>query len=117
MLLRRLREVMAEPQSAQARLDKVVVQVAANMVAEVCSIYVSRRDGSLELFATDGTSSTHVPVLQEGGPTGFRMLTRPVIFTEKLPVLGDKGDIAFVDFSQYLIGLRLDANIQTSSCH
>jgi phosphotransferase system, enzyme I, PtsP len=54
LLLRRLREVMAVRESAQARLDKVVVLIAANMVAEVCSLYLRRRDGSLELFATEG---------------------------------------------------------------
>ena len=32
VLLRRLREVMAEPVSAQDRLDKVVVLIAANMM-------------------------------------------------------------------------------------
>jgi phosphotransferase system enzyme I (PtsP) len=53
-LLRRLREVMAERESAQARLDKVVVLIASNMVAEVCSLYLRRRDASLELFATEG---------------------------------------------------------------
>ena len=53
-MLRRLREVMAERESAQARLDKVVVLIASNMVAEVCSLYLRRRDGSLELFATEG---------------------------------------------------------------
>jgi phosphotransferase system, enzyme I, PtsP len=53
-LLRRLREVMAERESAQARLDKVAVLIASNMVAEVCSIYLRRKDGSLELFATEG---------------------------------------------------------------
>ena len=42
VLLRRLREIMAEPVSAQARLDKIVVLIAANMVAEVCSVYVMR---------------------------------------------------------------------------
>jgi phosphotransferase system, enzyme I, PtsP len=53
-LLRRLREVMAERESAQVRLDKVAVLIASNMVAEVCSIYLRRKDGSLELFATEG---------------------------------------------------------------
>ena len=53
-LLRRLREVMAARESVQARLDKVVVLIASNMVAEVCSLYLRRRDGSLELFATEG---------------------------------------------------------------
>src|SRR5262249_29660701 len=54
LLLRRLREVMAEHESAQVRLDKVVVLIASNMVAEVCSLYLRRRDSSLELFATEG---------------------------------------------------------------
>ncbi|MEX0853606.1 MAG: phosphoenolpyruvate--protein phosphotransferase [Bauldia sp.] len=54
VLLRRLREIMAEPISAQARLDKTVTQIAANMVAEVCSVYVLHSDGMLELYATEG---------------------------------------------------------------
>jgi phosphotransferase system enzyme I (PtsP) len=54
VLLRRLREVMAEPVSAQDRLDKIVVLIAANMVAEVCSVYVLRSDATLELYATEG---------------------------------------------------------------
>ncbi len=54
LLLRRLREIMAARESPQSRLDKVVVLIASNMVAEVCSLYLCRRDGSLELFATEG---------------------------------------------------------------
>src|SRR5215213_5378477 len=54
LLLRRLREIMAEPVGAQDRLDKIVVLIAANMVAEVCTVYVMRGDGTLELFATEG---------------------------------------------------------------
>jgi phosphotransferase system enzyme I (PtsP) len=54
VLLRRLREVMAEQVSAQDRLDKIVVLIAANMVAEVCSVYVLRVDATLELYATEG---------------------------------------------------------------
>src|ERR1700709_2275440 len=54
VLLRRLREVMAERVSAQERLDKMVVLIPANMVAEVCSTYVLRVDNTLELYATEG---------------------------------------------------------------
>jgi len=54
VLLKRLRDVMAEPLGAQARLDKIVRHIAANMVAEVCSVYLLRSDGVLELFATQG---------------------------------------------------------------
>lgn len=59
-MLRRLREVMAEKVSAQERLDKIVVLIAANMVAEVCSTYVLRHDGTLELYATEGLKSEAV---------------------------------------------------------
>ena len=54
VLLRRLREVMAGTGSAQARLSQVVKVVAANMVAEVCSVYLLRAGEVLELFATEG---------------------------------------------------------------
>jgi phosphotransferase system enzyme I (PtsP) len=54
ILLRRLREIMAEQTSAQTRLDKLVTVIAANMVAEVCSIYLRRAGKVLELFATEG---------------------------------------------------------------
>jgi phosphotransferase system enzyme I (PtsP) len=66
VLLRRLREVMAEPVSAQERLDKIVVLIAANMVAEVCSVYVLRVDGTLELYATEGLNkeAVHQTVLR-----------------------------------------------------
>ena len=53
VLLRRLREVMAEPETGQKRLDKIVTLIASNMVAEVCSIYVMRAN-VLELYATEG---------------------------------------------------------------
>ena len=54
MLLRRLREAMHRPENAQARLDRIVVLIANNMVAEVCSVYVQRSDADLELYATEG---------------------------------------------------------------
>src|ERR1700723_2472820 len=68
LLLRRLREIMAEPISAQARLDKIVVTIAGNMVAEVCSVYVQRADGRLELFATEGLNreAVHLTTMRKG---------------------------------------------------
>ena len=54
VLLRRLREVMAEQEPAQQKLDRIVQLIAANMVAEVCSLYVLVDEDTLELFATQG---------------------------------------------------------------
>jgi len=45
---------MAEPAEAQERLDRIVGIIAAEMVAEVCSLYVRRAGDLLELFATQG---------------------------------------------------------------
>ncbi len=68
LLLRRLREIMAEQTSAQMRLDKLVTVIASNMVAEVCSIYLRRAGKVLELFATEGLNraAVHNTRLKEG---------------------------------------------------
>lgn len=68
MLLRQLRETMAEPLASQARLDKIVSLIADNMRADVCSFYVLRDDGALELFATKGlkAESVHMTTLRLG---------------------------------------------------
>lgn len=59
-MLRKLREVMAEQVTAQQRLDMIVVLIASNMVAEVCSVYLMRPTNELELFATEGLKPTAV---------------------------------------------------------
>jgi len=68
VITRRLREIMAEQSDGQARLDKIVQQIAGLMVAEVCSIYLRRQDGSLELFATEGLKidAVHKTLLKRG---------------------------------------------------
>ncbi len=53
-LLRRLRQVMAEPGEGQARLNRIADVIAENMVADVCSIYLRRGERMLELCATKG---------------------------------------------------------------
>ncbi len=59
-LLRRLRDVMAGAGSAQQRLDRIVRLIAADMVAEVCSVYVMRAGELLELFASEGLRAASV---------------------------------------------------------
>jgi phosphotransferase system, enzyme I, PtsP len=56
VLLRRLRDVMVQDVDTQTRLDRIVAQIGTTMVADVCSIYLKRADGSLELYATEGLS-------------------------------------------------------------
>ncbi|MEL6476037.1 MAG: phosphoenolpyruvate--protein phosphotransferase [Pseudomonadota bacterium] len=67
-LLRTLRAVLAGAGGGQQRLDQVVKLVAANMVAEVCSIYLKRDERTLELCATEGLNpdSVHAARLRVG---------------------------------------------------
>ena len=51
---------MASEGEDQSRLDQIVRQISGLMVAEVCSIYLKRQDGSLELFATEGLNKDAV---------------------------------------------------------
>lgn len=69
----------------------------------------------LGLSLVIGTGGSAVPVMSEGSDGSFRILTRPVIFTEKVPALGDRGDISLVDFSQYAIGMRKEAVLDRSN--
>ena len=68
VLLKYLREAMAEPIGPQERLDRIVQQIAAAMAAQVCSVYVRRADDILELFATFGlkAEAVHTSQLQVG---------------------------------------------------
>ncbi len=60
IIMRRLRDIMGETDDGQSRLDKIVRQIAGVMVTDVCSIYLKRQDGSLELFATEGLNPAAV---------------------------------------------------------
>lgn len=63
-MLKRLRELMAEALEPQERLDRVVAQIATSMMSEVCSFYVLRADGVLELYATQGLKKDAVHLAQ-----------------------------------------------------
>ena len=61
-LLRRLREVLAgaDGNDGQARLDRIVRLIAESMRTEVCSVYLFRDAGTLELCATEGLNAEAV---------------------------------------------------------
>jgi phosphotransferase system enzyme I (PtsP) len=67
ILLRKLREIMETGGQAQERLDRLVSMVAATMVADVCSIYLTRA-AFHELFATQGLApeAVHKTRLKKG---------------------------------------------------
>ena len=95
VIMRRLREIMSEPGDGQARLDKIVKQIAGVMVSEVCSIYLKRQDGSLELFATEGLKQeavhkTDITVF----PLAFPLLAGPGALTSIVLLIGKANDYA-----------------------
>src|SRR3990167_3815062 len=67
-LLRQIREALASGGPAQARLDMVVRIIARSMVAEVCSLYMRRAIGDIELYATEGldANAVHVTRMKPG---------------------------------------------------
>ena len=67
----------------------------------------------LTLSLAVGTGGAAIPVMTESNGQ-FKILTRPVLFTEKTEPLGDKGDVMLCDFSQYVVGLRSGMTFDTS---
>ncbi len=68
ILLRRLRQVMADGGDRQDRLDRIVTLIAASMNTAVCSVYLRRGRDGLELCATEGLNrdAVHKTVLHVG---------------------------------------------------
>jgi len=59
---------MAGARPAQAKLDMVTRIIAVSMVAEVCSLYLARKSGEMELFSTEGLdpAAVHVTRMKPG---------------------------------------------------
>jgi len=67
----------------------------------------------LSLSLAIGVGGSAIPVMSQINGQ-FTILTRPVLFTEKVESLGTKGDIGLFDFSQYVVGLRSEMRFDTS---
>lgn len=60
ILLRLIRDVMAQAATAQERLDQVVSVIAEGFASDVCSVYLLRAGDILELYASKGLLATSV---------------------------------------------------------
>lgn len=67
----------------------------------------------LSLSLAVGTGGNQVNVFSESNGR-FQMLTREVIFSEKMQTLGNKGDICLVDLSQFCVALRAELRVDLS---
>jgi phosphotransferase system enzyme I (PtsP) len=87
-LLRQLIEVVRGHGDPQQRLDQIVRSIAANLVADVCSLYIMRAGEELELFATEGLApeAVHVTRLRVGqGLVGNIAARGEVVNTDDAP--------------------------------
>ena len=93
--------------------DTVLYENLTNLFARLhpaClanSVLIANQTAIPELFELTiafGTGGSFIPVMSEANGQ-FKILTRSVIFTEKLNPLGDLGDIWLCDLSQNAVGL------------
>jgi HK97 family phage major capsid protein len=67
----------------------------------------------LQLSRAVGTGGSAIPILSESGGM-WKILTRPVIFTEKTEKLGNLGAVILADLSQYVAGIRSEMRFDMS---
>jgi HK97 family phage major capsid protein len=103
--------------------DTVVWENVANMYSRMhpgCinkAVWVCNQSVLPQLLSLSigvGTAGVLYPALREDAGA-FWLLGRPVLITEKLPALGNKGDVLFADFSQYAVGLRKEVSLDKSA--
>lgn len=115
--------VVQTKQSLQA-IDTIVWENLVKMYARMLPSSLDRAvwiasPGTFPELATMALSvgTGGGPVWLNNGVVGppMTILGRPVIFTEKAPLIGDQGDISFIDFGMYLIGDRQAMSASSSS--
>jgi len=111
-------EVSAETGQATSIVYENLVNMMASMFAGsfANSVWVAHQTcipQLLTLSVAIGLSGDRIPVMTESDG-GFKILTRPVLFSEKNEPLGTRGDIMLCDFSQYVVGLREGMRFDTS---
>jgi HK97 family phage major capsid protein len=68
----------------------------------------------MQLSISVGVGGAPVALVDIRAAPMATMLGRPLILTEKVPTLGDQGDLAFVDLGYYLVGDRQAVSMETS---
>ncbi|MGW6502958.1 phage major capsid protein [Nonomuraea angiospora] len=107
-------------QPADTIVYENVVKMFARMLPSSLgrSAWIISPDVVPELFTmalSVGTGGNSVFVVNAAGPGPMTLFGRPIIISEKAGRLGDRGDIAFVDLSYYLIGDRQSMTAASST--
>ena len=103
--------------------DTIVLDNILNMFGRMLpsshqrAVWIANQDTFKELMTLAipvGTGGAPVALVDIRNAPLMTMLGRPLIISEKVPKLGDTGDICFVDLSYYLIGDRQAVSLETS---
>jgi len=115
--------IIAVTKESGQSADTICVENVLNMYSRMLpsslgnGIWIANQSTFKELMTLSipvGTGGAPVALVDiRNGPLAT-MLLRPLIISEKVPTLGDQGDICFVDPSYYLIGDRQAVSIETS---
>ncbi len=93
------------------------VSMASKIILSGAPIWLMSQTVMPQLFQMiDGASNNIWQPNAAAGPA-TTLLGWPIIFTEKLPALGTKGDVALVDYSWYLLGDRQAVTMDISRDH
>ena len=115
--------VIAVTKETDQPADSIVVENILNMFSRMLpgslgsAVWIANINTFKELMTLSisvGVGGAPVALVDIRSAPLPTMLSRPLIFTEKVPTLGDQGDIAFVDLGYYLIGDRQAVEISTS---
>ena len=122
--------IITTPKESGQSADTIVYENIVNMVARLHpnllpgAIWVANPTVlpmllTLSFNISDAVNGvvggSQVPLTGDGQPAGlYSLLGLPLVFSETMPVLGDAGDIVLANFSEYMFGLRQDAQIQVS---
>jgi len=98
-------------QAADTILWENIVKAYSRMLPSSLgrAVWVANNDTFPELATmalSVGTGGSAIWIGNGVNAPPMTILGRPVVFTEKSPIVGDLGDITFVDFGFYLIGDR-----------
>ncbi len=103
--------------------DTILLENVLNMFSRMLpsshqrAVWVANQNTFKELMTLSipvGTGGAPVALVDIRSAPLMTMLGRPLIISEKVPTLGDQGDLCFVDLSFYLIGDRQAVTMETS---
>ena len=107
-------------QTAATIVYENVVNMYARMMPSSLNnaVWIISPDTIPQLFTmalSVGTGGNSMFIVNASGPGPATMFGRPIIVSEKANVLGQRGDIAFVDLSYYLVGDRQSMSASSST--